>query len=309
MKWLPRHLLRYLSILPVLYLVVLYTLCEPGISIVGFLNAAGEHLLEVPGDPNFLIAAGVLLLLVFVRGMTLVWNAIYCCATILLLLEIVLLVGIGGAILPTALWSIPGAEVLNQIPTQYPVTLYIIPITWLLGTVSTNAFRSITAACCINFIIWLLLSYVCHALAQQWETMQEPYKPELLAQFKTMRWCTAILPGLFMFLYTFFLSIFEALIPRTLLKTQEKKAKKQEVNDSAQEEAIKAQEKQKNAFTPAKKVEKTVTKSPVTPLSKPISKTKPKVSAKQPLLKTAASATKTETKAETPKEETKPAAE
>lgn len=309
MKWLPRHLLRYLCILPVLYIVVLYTLCNPGISIVGFINAAGGRVLDVPGDPNFLIAAGVLLLLVFVRGMTLVWNAIYCCATILLILEIVLLVGIGGAILPTALWSIPGAEILLQLPEKYPVAMYIVPITWLLGTISTNAFRSITAACCINFIIWLLLSYACHALAQQWETMQEPYKPELLAQFKTMRWCTAILPGLFMFLYTFFLSIFEALIPRTLLKAQEKKAKKQQANDSAQDEATKAQEKPKAVTSPAKKVEKTVTTLPATPLSKPISKTKPKFPDKQPMLKTAAAATKVETKTENPKKETKPAVE
>ena len=308
MKWLPRHLLRYLCILPVLYIVVLYTLCQPGISITDFMNAAGGRVLDVLGAPNFLIAAGVLLLLVFVRGMTLVWNAVYCCATILLLLEIILLVGIGGAILPTALWSIPGAEVLTQIPAKYPVAMYIVPFIWLLGTVSTNAFRSITAACCINFIIWLLLSYACHALAQQWETMQEPYKPELLAQFKTMRWCTAILPGLFMFLYTFFLSIFEALIPRSLLKNQEKKEKKQMTSSPAQQETTKAQEKQKTASSPAKTTEKTTAKSPVAPLSKPISKTKPKTASK-PVLKTATSTAKTETKAEAPQEETKTATE
>ncbi len=307
MKWLPRHLLRYLCILPVLYIVVLYTISRPGISIADFMNAASGRIMDVLGDPDFLIAAGVLLLLVFVRGMTLVWNAIYCCATILLLLEIVLLVGIGGAILPTALWSIPGAEILTQIPAKYPVTMYIVPITWLLGAVSTNAFRSITAACCINFIIWLLLSYACHALAQQWETMQEPYKPELLAQFKTMRWSTAILPGLFMFLYTFFLSIFEALIPRALLKKQEKKEKKQAATVQTQQEAPKAPEKQKAESAPAKKTEKTATQLPIPPLPKPINKTKPKSAAK-PVLKTAATAAKSETEPKTPKEETKPAA-
>lgn len=303
MKWLPRHLLRYLCILPVLYIVVLYTLCKPGVSPAGFMGAAVERALDVLSDPNFLIAAGVLLLMALVRGMALVWNVVYCCATVLLLLEIVLLVGIGGAILPTALWSIPGAEVLTQLPAKYPVAMYIVPITWLLGTMCCNAFRSITAACCINFIIWLLLSYACHALAQQWETMQEPYQPELLARFKTMRWCTAILPGLFMFLYTFFLSVFEALIPRASIGKKEKKQKEntpaKAAATKAPEPAAKPEEKAKTATKPA---------SAPAPLSKPISKTKPKTSSK-PVLKTAATAAKAETKADAPKEEAKPAAD
>lgn len=235
MKWLTRHLLKYLCILPVLYFVVLYTLCKPGISPEKYVDAMADKALTVLGDPNFLIAAGILLILALVRGMTLVWNAIYCCATVLLLLQIVLMLGIGGAILPTSLWTIPGSEVLTQIPSKYPVVMNLIPIVWLLGAICCNAFRSITAACCINFIIWLLLSYACHALAQLWENAQEPYKPELLAQFKTMRWCTAILPGLFMFLYTFFLSVFEALIPRRLRekRAQKKVDKKEEKKDEA----------------------------------------------------------------------------
>ena len=304
MKWLTRHLLRYLCILPILYIVVLYTLCKPGISLAGFLSAAGVRALDVLGDPNFLIAAGVLLLLALVRGMTLVWNALYCCATILLLLEIVLLTGIGGAILPTSLWSIPGAEVLTQLPAKYPVAMYIIPCTWLLGTVCTNAFRSITAACCINFIIWLLLSYACHALAQMWETMQEPYQPELLARFKTMRWSTAILPGLFMFLYTFFLSIFEALIPRTAIK----KEKKKKAAPEAKQDTPKTPEKAPAApaAKAAEKATPTATKPATAPLSKPISKTKPKTTAK-PVLKTAATAAKAEPKAEPAAEEKKTA--
>lgn len=228
MKWLTRHLLKYLCLLPVLYLVVLYSHCEASIRPDEYMHAMHTKMLTVLLSPHFLIPAGLLLAMAFIRGMTMVWNAIYCCATILLILQIVLMLGIGGAILPSALWSIPGSEILPQIPEKFPAAMNIIPVIWLLGAICSKPFRNITAACCINFIIWLLLAYACHALAQLWENMQEPYKPELLVQFKSMRWCTAILPGLFMFLYTFFLALFEALIPRRL---REKKTQKESTKE------------------------------------------------------------------------------
>lgn len=214
MKWLPRHLLRFICLLPVLYFVILYSMNQPNISPEAFyLNESTSQVWAVLGHSHFLIAAGIFLLLAFMRGMTLVWNAIYCCTTVLLLLEIIILAGIGDIIFPSALWSIP-----YSIPfAEYQTILYFIPLVWLLGAICTNAFRSITAACCINFVIWLLLAYACHALAQLWETMDSPFRPDLLEQFKTMRWSTAVLPALFMFLYTFFLSLFEALIPRQLI--------------------------------------------------------------------------------------------
>lgn len=214
--------------MPVLYLVVLYSLCEASISPDEYMHAMHAKMLTVLLSSHFLIAAGVILAMALVRGMTVVWNAIYCCATILLILQIVLMLDIGGAVLPSALWSIPGSEILLQIPKKFPVAMNLIPVIWLLGAICCKPFRNITAACCINFIIWLLLAYACHALAQLWENMQEPYKPELLVQFKSMRWSTAILPALFMFLYTFFLALFEALIPRRL---REKKTQRESIKE------------------------------------------------------------------------------
>ncbi len=225
MKWLLRHLLRYLALLPVLFLIVLYLQQSPDVGTDAYFSAIGSSAWAVLSNSAFLITAGIGLLLVFLRGMTLVWNSLFCCTTILLLLEITLASGIGTTILPSSLWTIPGAEIVPQIPDKYAVPMNLIPLFWVLGAVCTNAFRSISAACCINFILWLLLSYACHGLAQLWENMNSPYQPEMLDQFKNMRWVTAILPALFMFLYTFFLAVFEALIPRQLI---DKKSEKHE---------------------------------------------------------------------------------
>ncbi len=221
MKWLPRHLLRYLALLPVLFCIVLYLQQDSGIGTEAYFAAMGQEAWAVLSSRAFMIAAGIGLFLAFVRGITLIWNALYCTTTVLLLLEILLVCGIGGKILPSALWAIPGSEIMLQIPAKYPVAMNLLPLIWLVGAICTNAFRSITTACCINFIIWLLLAYACHGLAQLWENMKAPYQPEILAQFKNMRWCTAILPALFMFLYTFFLAIFEALIPNRLQPKKE----------------------------------------------------------------------------------------
>lgn len=232
MNWLPRHLLKYLCLLPIIYLVVLYTMGAQGIRLAAYLDSVAERFPEVLSNPYFLMAAIIMLVVACVRGMTLVWNILYCCATTLWILEIILLSDAGSIILPSAIWAIPGAESLLSVPTDYPVSIFLIPLLWILGGLCTNAFRSITVACCLNFIISLLLAYACQGIAYLWENMQEPFFPDLLAQFKTVRWCTAILPALFMFLYTFFLAVFEALIPRRLIEKPLNKSQEKETAEA-----------------------------------------------------------------------------
>lgn len=213
MKSILLTLLRCLCLLLLLGAVVLY-LDGPLTRLPEVLpDEAQSRLPELVMQREVLGIAGCILLLALLRALGCVWNGIFCIATYALLVELGLY-HIGLSSLPSSLWPEAAAWGLADFSGSYPILHKGIPLLWLIsGLCSTSPIRiALTGLFC--YLLWLLASAGFIGLEQMWHASENPPFPELLAQLREIPWWTAALPGAFLLFYSFFMALFEAMIPK-----------------------------------------------------------------------------------------------
>lgn len=157
------------------------------------------------------IAVALLLMLLFRRLTKMVWNIVYCIATIVLV----------AALLQWATKGVLMPPVLQEMAAPYSIPALLeggcyyelgsFALLWLMGALCCHGFWRVTITAVGSYAVWLILSLALHIAAKAWLNMEDAPLADLQPVVRDFPWVTAAFPGCLILCYAVLMSIFDAL--------------------------------------------------------------------------------------------------
>ncbi len=166
---------------------------------------------SLPNEHLIGIAVTLLLLLLFRRLTKMVWNVVYCVATIVLVAAL-LQWATKGLLMPPVLrgmvapYSIPA---LLEGACYYELGSFA--LLWLMGALCSHGFWRVTITAVGSYAVWLILSLGLHIIAKNWLNMEGSPLAGLQPIVRDFPWVTAAFPGCLVLCYAILMSMFDAL--------------------------------------------------------------------------------------------------
>jgi len=224
-------------------------------------------------------SAALLLLLVFRRLTKMVWNVIYCIATIVLV----------AALLQWATKGLLMPPILREMVAPYSIPALLegacyyelgsFALLWLMGALCSHGFWRVTVTAVGSYAVWLILSLGLHIIAKNWLNIEGSPLSGLKPIVHDFPWVTAAFPGCLVLCYAILMSMFDALFmgwtstkdaevakAEEQEKKEEKKPESPSVSATATPAAAAKAATVKHAATPVAKAE-APTPAPATPSS------------------------------------------
>lgn len=166
---------------------------------------------SLPNEHLIGIAATLLLLLLFRRLTKMVWNVVYCVATMVLVAAL-LQWATKGLLMPPVLrgmvapYSIPA---LLEGACYYELGSFA--LLWLMGALCSHGFWRVTITAVGSYAVWLILSLGLHIIAKNWLDIEGSPLAGLQPIVRNFPWVTAAFPGCLVLCYAILMSMFDAL--------------------------------------------------------------------------------------------------
>lgn len=223
-------LVKYICLLVLILLLaeVVKCGCQSGcLDIVRHLTEGG--LAESVTTPWFALMAGLLLLMGLLRGVTAIWNIIFCWSIVLLIFLIILvsfgtdvaLPGAAAVLTAETNVIIAGLDQLSQLIgahiTSIPnceFLLLLVPTGLILGGLFSNSRLRIAFYSVVGYALWYGLSKLFLYLLVLWGRSETPLLAEVQVFLSDSDWVIPTLMGVFFTIYVTILAFYETYSPR-----------------------------------------------------------------------------------------------